>query len=47
MTQRVVCFSETPLEHTCALFANIANRQVRLRGYGVALYEDDRASAWR
>jgi Putative abortive phage resistance protein AbiGi, antitoxin len=36
MTQRVVCFSETPLEHTYSLFANIANRQVRLRGYGVA-----------
>ncbi len=36
LTQRVVCFSETPLEHACALFAPIANRQVKLAGYGVA-----------
>jgi hypothetical protein len=36
-TQRVVSFSETPLEHIYSMFANIANRQVRLRPYGLAL----------
>jgi len=36
MTQRVVCFSETPLEHAYALFADIAARQVKLSGYGLA-----------
>jgi hypothetical protein len=36
LTQRVVWFSETPLEHAYTLFANIANRQVKLSGYGVA-----------
>jgi hypothetical protein len=35
-TQRVVSFSETPLEHIYAMFANIANRQVQLRSYGLA-----------
>jgi Putative abortive phage resistance protein AbiGi, antitoxin len=35
-TQRVVCFSETPLEHAYALFADIAYREVQLHGYGVA-----------
>jgi hypothetical protein len=36
-SQRVVCFSETPLEHAWALTAEIAGRQVRLEPYGVAL----------
>lgn len=36
LTQRVVCFSETPLEHAYSLFAPIANRQVKLSGHGVA-----------
>jgi len=35
-TQKVVCFSETPLEQLCWLFANIASRQVRLSPYGLA-----------
>lgn len=36
-TQRAICFSETPLEHIYAMFANIANRDVNLRPYGLAL----------
>jgi hypothetical protein len=36
-TQRAVCFSETPLEHIYSMFADIANRGVRLRPYGLAL----------
>jgi hypothetical protein len=35
-SQRVVCFSETPLEHIYSMFANIEGRQVRLAPYGVA-----------
>jgi hypothetical protein len=35
-SQRVVSFSETPLEHVYSLFANIAGRQVKLSPYGVA-----------
>jgi hypothetical protein len=35
-TQRVVCFSETPLEHVWALAANIEARRVQLKPYGVA-----------
>lgn len=36
-TQRVVSFSETPLEHIYSLVADIANRSVNLRPYGLAL----------
>jgi hypothetical protein len=36
-SQRVVCFSETPLEHVYSLFADIAGRQVCLKPYGLAL----------
>jgi hypothetical protein len=35
-TQRVVCFSETPLEHVHGLFAEIEARSVRFQGYGLA-----------
>lgn len=35
-TQRVVCFSETPLEHVYSLFADIENRTYRLQPYGLA-----------
>lgn len=35
-SQRVVCFSETPLEHVWALAADIEGRQVQLKPYGVA-----------
>ncbi len=35
-TQRVVCFSETPLEHVHSLFAVIEGRALQFRGYGVA-----------
>lgn len=35
-SQRVVCFSETPLEHTYSMFADIEGRQVRLAPYGLA-----------
>jgi hypothetical protein len=35
-TQRVVCFSETPLEHVHSLFAEIEGRSIQFRGYGVA-----------
>jgi hypothetical protein len=35
-TQRVVCFSETPLEHVHALFADIAGRSIHFAPYGVA-----------
>lgn len=36
-SQRVACFSETPLEHVYSLLADIANRQIRLSPYGLAL----------
>jgi hypothetical protein len=36
-TQRVVCFSETPLEHVWTLIADIAGRTVQMEPYGVAL----------
>jgi Putative abortive phage resistance protein AbiGi, antitoxin len=35
-SQKVVCFSETPLEHIYSLCAPIANRRVNLSAYGVA-----------
>jgi hypothetical protein len=34
-SQRVVCFTETPLEHLYAMFAEISGRSVQLRGYGI------------
>ena len=36
-TQRVVCFSETPLEHIYSLVAEIEGRDIRLAPYGAAL----------
>lgn len=36
-SQRVVCFSETPLEHIYSLFADISGRSVKLQPYGLAL----------
>jgi hypothetical protein len=36
-TQRVACFSETPLEHCYSLFADIVGRDVHLQPYGLAL----------
>jgi hypothetical protein len=36
-SQHVVCFSETPLEHTYSLVAPIDGRQIRLEPYGVGL----------
>jgi hypothetical protein len=36
-TQRVVCFSETPLEHIYSLVADIEGRRVWLRPYGLAM----------
>lgn len=35
-SQRVVCFTETPLEHLYGMFAEIRGRSVKLRGYGLA-----------
>lgn len=35
-SQRVVCFTETPLEHVYALFADIKGRTTKLAPYGVA-----------
>lgn len=35
-TQRVVCFSETPLDQAHSLFADIAGRRVNMEPYGVA-----------
>lgn len=35
-TQRVVCFSETPLEHIYSLFADIESRNVLMKPYGLA-----------
>jgi Putative abortive phage resistance protein AbiGi, antitoxin len=35
-SQRVVCFSETPLEHIYSLVADIEGRQIQLEPYGVA-----------
>jgi Putative abortive phage resistance protein AbiGi, antitoxin len=36
-SQRVVCFSETPLEHIHSLVADIEKRQIKLAPYGLAL----------
>jgi hypothetical protein len=36
-SQRVVCFSETPLEHIYSLVADIWGRQIQLAPYGVAM----------
>jgi hypothetical protein len=36
-TQRVICFSETPLEHIYSLVADIEGRKTRLRPYGLAM----------
>ena len=36
-SQRVVCFSETPLQHARALFEEIEGRTIQLKPYGVAL----------
>jgi hypothetical protein len=36
-SQRVVCFSEVPLEHVYSLVADIAGRKVALKPYGLAL----------
>jgi Putative abortive phage resistance protein AbiGi, antitoxin len=36
-TQRVVCFTETPLEHIYSQVAPIKNRKVKLEPYGLAL----------
>jgi Putative abortive phage resistance protein AbiGi, antitoxin len=35
-SMKVVCFSETPLEHIYSLCASIANRRVHLSSYGIA-----------
>ena len=35
-SQRVVCFTETPLEHVNSLFAEVQGRSVHLKPYGVA-----------
>ena len=35
-SQRVASFSETPLEHIYSLFADIPNRRIGLRPYGIA-----------
>ena len=35
-TQRVVCFTETPLEHVHALFADIDGRSINFAPYGLA-----------
>ena len=37
ISQRVVCFSETPLEHVYSLVADISRRKVKLRPYGLVL----------
>jgi hypothetical protein len=36
-TQRVVCFSETPLEHIDTLVADIVGRRVRLQPWGLVI----------
>jgi hypothetical protein len=36
-SQRVACFSETPLEQIYSLLADIADRQIKLAPYGLAL----------
>jgi hypothetical protein len=36
-SQRVVCFSETPLEHIYSLVADIEGRRIKLEPYGIAL----------
>jgi len=37
---KVVCFSETPLEHVYSMFQSIRGRTVNLSGYGVAFTKD-------
>ncbi|MFB4273515.1 abortive infection system antitoxin AbiGi family protein [Nonomuraea sp. GTA35] len=39
-TQRVACFTETPIEHAWAMSTPIAGRNVRLSQYGVAFTKD-------
>ena len=39
-SQRVVCFSETPLQHVYSLFQEIRGRAVKLSTYGVAFTRD-------
>ncbi|WP_219459996.1 abortive infection system antitoxin AbiGi family protein [Nonomuraea rhizosphaerae] len=39
-SQRAVCFTETPLEHTWMMCQPIAARSVRLSSYGVAFAKD-------
>lgn len=36
-SQRVVCFSEVPLEHIYSLVLDIEGRQIKLRPYGLAM----------
>ncbi|CAL9362849.1 hypothetical protein SUDANB121_00710 [Nocardiopsis dassonvillei] len=36
-TQRVVCFSETPIEHVWMMCEQIPGRSVQLKGYGLAI----------
>jgi hypothetical protein len=36
-SQRVVCFSETPLEHIYSLYGDIEDRSIHLEPYGLAL----------
>ncbi len=43
-TMKVVCFSETPLEHAYSLFANIERRREKLSSYGVAFTKQEARS---
>ncbi|MEO8347814.1 MAG: hypothetical protein ABI610_02795 [Acidobacteriota bacterium] len=36
-SQRVVCFTETPLEHMYSMFASIASRDNEFQPYGLAM----------
>jgi len=37
MSQQVICFTETPLEHAWMMCEDIANRQVQFEPYGIAV----------
>lgn len=39
-SQKAVCFTETPLEHTWMMCESIQDRSVRLTGYGLAFAKD-------
>lgn len=40
-TQKVACFTETPLEHVCLFAGKIEGRKFKLEPYGIAITKRD------